>query len=255
MSIIVLDDKTIVSNDKSYYVLWRQKGGIPIPVGKGSGFTSAQRTKHNRTKITELKKKRVGTDEEGRSKIDKEIASREKHVKTVEKKTEPKKEISKTVVWKPVMSKQEADNFSKDSKVKDTMFHTTNAVAHENIRKEGFRISEAASFGQGVYFSNNKKSTEVYGDTTAKVLNVKINVDKMLTGTPGSLRPTLTEVRETALNRLTKRTGKKPKILDLDNEIRGVLRSRGFDGITVNHKEGEKWHVVFDPKKIAVFGE
>lgn len=91
MSTIVLDNKIIFSNDKSYYVLWRQKGGIPIPVGKGSRFTPVQRTKHNRTKIAELKRKRAGADEEGRSKIDKEIASREKHikaVKAVEKKTE-----------------------------------------------------------------------------------------------------------------------------------------------------------------------
>lgn len=61
MSIIVLDDKTIVSNDKSYFVVWRTKAGHPIPIfGRGEKhWTRGQTAGYNKSEL-EKEQKRKG---------------------------------------------------------------------------------------------------------------------------------------------------------------------------------------------------
>lgn len=54
MNTSIVNNKVIFSGDKTYFVIWRQKGGRPIPVGKGSHFTLQQRADHNRQKAKEL---------------------------------------------------------------------------------------------------------------------------------------------------------------------------------------------------------
>lgn len=104
---IVVDNKVIFSDDKSYFVLWRQKSGRPIPVGKGSRFSPSERIKHNKTKIKELQKRKrqSGTLPGEEKEFDKKISDRQERIKKIESakgKVSTKKPIVEKPIKKPV---------------------------------------------------------------------------------------------------------------------------------------------------------
>lgn len=81
MNTVIVDNKVIFSNNKTYFVLWRQKSGRPIPVGKGSHFTPSQRISHNKKKVEALEKKRQIATPEEKTVIDGEISRRSDMIK------------------------------------------------------------------------------------------------------------------------------------------------------------------------------
>lgn len=89
MNTLIVNNKIVSFNDKSYFVLWRQKSGRPIPVGKGSYFTPQQRIEHNKKKIGELQKRRSGVSPEKQKEIDGRIAERTKNIQQIQEKTAP----------------------------------------------------------------------------------------------------------------------------------------------------------------------
>lgn len=66
MNTSIVNNKIIFSGDKTYFVIWRQKGGKPIPIhGKGNkGFTSSQRIEYNQKKIEDTEKQISALDTE-----------------------------------------------------------------------------------------------------------------------------------------------------------------------------------------------
>jgi len=64
--------------------------------------------------------------------------------------------------WKPVMTKAEADEWAKNSKVQQTLYHGTSAEAIAEIFKGGFDPSRSGTnvgqaFGNGVYLASSAK--------------------------------------------------------------------------------------------------
>ena len=78
-------------------------------------------------------------------------------------------------------SQQELDDFVKDSKVKETVYHGTDFIFEEFDKdKIGQGTGNYGHYGYGFYFSNSKKEASHYGD---EVKTVKLNIKKPFTGT------------------------------------------------------------------------
>jgi hypothetical protein len=81
--------------------------------------------------------------------------------------------------WKPTMSEAEADEFARDSAVKETLFHVTRAGAE--IRRVGFRLDVAEAtgrvWGDGVYLAANEDTTNFYAVRAAAGHRLKVKVD------------------------------------------------------------------------------
>lgn len=64
-----------------------------------------------------------------------------------------------------VMSPEEADEWAKDSAVREPLFHGTSSENVESIQREGFRSSSTGFAGPGTYFTTHPGTTELFGET------------------------------------------------------------------------------------------
>jgi hypothetical protein len=83
--------------------------------------------------------------------------------------------------WKPLMSKAEAEEYTRDSYYANRDFyHGTNQSAADNITSEGARIESESvnTYGEGFYLAFAKKTAEDYARLTnsPSVLTARVNV-------------------------------------------------------------------------------
>ncbi len=77
----------------------------------------------------------------------------------------------KNTKWKPSGSKKEVDEFAKNSKYKDTLYHGTSTLSSDSIKSEGFNKDKTISkrmFGDAVYLITNKKEAAYYAQIAEK---------------------------------------------------------------------------------------
>ena len=80
--------------------------------------------------------------------------------------------------WKPSMSEKEANEWNKNSAIKDTLYHGT--PNGDSIKKNGFDeklTKRGAMFGPGIYLASDSSMTKSYG----KQLDIKVNINKVKT--------------------------------------------------------------------------
>jgi hypothetical protein len=85
--------------------------------------------------------------------------------------------------WKPLMSKAEAEEYTKDSWYQgQDFYHGTNQSAADSITSEGARIESESvnTYGEGFYLAFVKKTAEDYARLTKSpsVLTARVNVTK-----------------------------------------------------------------------------
>jgi hypothetical protein len=85
--------------------------------------------------------------------------------------------------WKPLMSKAEAEEYTRDSWYQgQDFYHDTNQSAADSITSEGARIESESvnTYGEGFYLAFVKKTAEDYARLTKSpsVLTARVNVTK-----------------------------------------------------------------------------
>jgi hypothetical protein len=132
--------------------------------------------------------------------------------------------------WKPVMTAAEADAFTADSAVRETMEHVTSRSGAAAIEKEGFKLDVAEAtgrvWGNGAYLSLDADTTNFYtlhspGSTK---LRVKANVQKVLDFDATGLSPGESGVREIAADGLKKYPEFKKIVKRIEGEDLSLLR-------------------------------
>jgi hypothetical protein len=146
--------------------------------------------------------------------------------------------------WKPMMSKAEAEEYTRDSYYSNQDFyHGTNQAAADSITTEGARIESESvnTYGEGFYLAFVKKTAEDYARLTKSpsVLTARVNVR-----TPRKFRDSIDfEVflleNNISADDLQSKTASK------------LLISQGFDAVEVG---GDRILVIiFDRTQIAIF--
>jgi ADP-Ribosyltransferase in polyvalent proteins len=84
--------------------------------------------------------------------------------------------------WKPLMSKAEAEEYTRDSYYQgQDFYHGTSQKAADSITSEGARIESESvnTYGEGFYLAFAKKTAEDYARLTASpaVLTSRVNVN------------------------------------------------------------------------------
>lgn len=153
MNQVTVNNKIIFSSDKSYFVLWRQKSGRPIPVGKGSHFTPQQRIEHNKKKIGELQKRRSGVSPEEQKEIDKRIAERTKNIQQVQGEIASKKD--EDIKERLNIGISEGATVDKDGKVVKTEIASATKEDCSSMDKDGWY--EESHFGYEFIAHTNRK--------------------------------------------------------------------------------------------------
>jgi hypothetical protein len=146
--------------------------------------------------------------------------------------------------WKPLMSKAEAEEYTKDSWYQgQDFYHGTNQSAADSITSEGARIESESvnTYGEGFYLAFVKKTAEDYARLTnsPSVLTARVNVRK-----PRKFRDSIDFEgflleNNVAADDLQSRAASK------------LLISQGFDAVEVG---GDRILVIiFDQIQIAIF--
>ena len=94
-------------------------------------------------------------------------------------------------VWKPTMTQAEADEWAKGSQFADDVFyHGTSVESATGIKVNGFDIKKLAEYtqngginGAGHYMTLTKQQAELYLHGKGELLNLKLNVKKVLVKT------------------------------------------------------------------------
>ncbi|MCK9596448.1 hypothetical protein M0R19_04650 [Candidatus Pacearchaeota archaeon] len=87
-------------------------------------------------------------------------------------------------IWEPVMTKKEAEKWSRNSIVKTDCFHVTREDVDEtieDIERGGLKIKNTSKgfgslWGRGIYLSLDKKSSDMYLNEFSKQFICKINI-------------------------------------------------------------------------------
>jgi len=172
-------------------------------------------------------------------------------------------ELEKTVPWEPATTIEEAEKWAKNSKIKDTLYHSTDNAS--DIMKKGFSldvpIKNGRVNGDGIYFAD-KLDDAYWGND---VLKVKINVKNPLSyddinygrGLPDSFRGTLKDMTrfgddgfESNWSWVEELGEKHFKDYERHERITKVLSEMGVDAVT-----DTRTHAginVFNPKDIMI---
>jgi HK97 family phage portal protein len=154
--------------------------------------------------------------------------------------------------WRSAMTLDQAKEFTKESKVKQTLFHGTTKAAGENISLNGFNVLSAESVGgnvvDGIYFTNQKDAATQYAMSAVgssnvphakpEVLPVKINVRK---------------IKATDFHSLFEEMEGKFGSGYTSAQVTAELKRQGYDAILMKDEVARQdYFGVFDPKSIVV---
>lgn len=187
---------------------------IEIDLSKIERGTHIERVKVTRKGKTFYRKQRVGRKEKDEEKIK----------------------------WKPIMSLEESEIWSKDSKIKGIMYHGTSKESEDAIKKEGFDIGIASKrsgdfgvLGQGIYMTPDRSLANFYAPNVS-ILKLRINVKNPLSGDKFA------------------KIAKEKNYIDMlvKDPIKGPAKmaqeiiDMGYDGIIDRHI------VIFDPEDVVI---
>lgn len=135
-------------------------------------------------------------------------------------------------------NKQEIDDFVKDSKVKETVYHGTRSEFDKFELEQAGREGDFGQIGKGFYFTTDKQNAENYarnseGHGEPRVIESNLSIKKMY-----DWKKTIDS---------TKMLSEKQA-----NKITDDLKSKGYDGIKYDTGYGFEWHVVFEPNQILI---
>lgn len=172
--------------------------------------------------------------------------------------------------------------FFKDSKIRDengnllVMYHgTNNEFTIFDIKKAGINYSGYSSLGKGFYFTPSKKLAENWsnGGKNNRVVEVYLNLKNPFFMGTGSNEISIKKLEEIIVNDFEKTKGKKLVISNYEkthgesllnilrndlgynaNEITGILKECGFDGISKIIEGDYEWGevVAFYPNQIKL---
>ena len=152
-----------------------------------------------------------------------------------------KEEVGK-IKWKPVMSLEESDIWSKDSKIKGIMYHGTSEESESDIKEEGFDIGMASKrsgdfgvLGQGIYMTPDRSLANFYAPNVS-ILKLRVNVKNPLSGEK------FVEIAKERnyIDMLVKDPIKGPA------KMAQEIIDMGYDGIIDRHI------VIFDPENVVI---
>ena len=174
--------------------------------------------------------------------------------------------LEQTVPWEPAMSIEDAEEWAKNSKIKETLYHSTDNA--DDIIKDGFnldvKIKNGRINGDGVYLADDIEDAKWGND----VLKVKINVKNPMTYSEindGELLPKSFRGKDRPSNYLPDDTGYQENstwdwIWELGNEhfpndiesvrTKKVLTEMGIDAVVDSRTNAGI--CVFDPKNVVV---
>jgi hypothetical protein len=146
--------------------------------------------------------------------------------------------------WKPLMSKAEAEEYTRDSYYQgQDFYHGTSLLAANGIISEGARIESESvnTYGEGFYLAFARKTAEDYARLTASpsVLTARVNVKN-----PKKFRDSIDFESFLQSNNIPAD--------DFQSKVASkLLISQGFDAVEVG---GERILVIiFNQTQIAVF--
>lgn len=87
--------------------------------------------------------------------------------------------------WSGSMSRKEAEQWAKDSVIKEPMYHVTRPNAIESMMQEGFKLEGtrwARVWGEGVYMTDSEDVLDFYRNikSTSETLELRVNLKKVL---------------------------------------------------------------------------
>lgn len=135
----------------------------------------------------------------------------------------------KAGVGPAIRTEREAIDFSKNSTIKETVYHGSNEEVQTAISKNGFTIDQEGEFGPGAYFATRENTAAGFG---THVTNAKLNVSNVKV--VDSIHDIANEAMALGID-----------VKDLTNQY-----SRTYDAVKVV-KDG--YIAVFDPGKAVPF--
>lgn len=178
----------------------------------------------------------------------KEQSPIEKKTQKQPEKDEPKQPESKKPPYKPLMSEEDALEYTKDSVYQFTVYHGSTEGGAKAITEDGVDVSKngTAVYGQGFYTAVDPAAARAYADSARD-------------GDPGGIVAMRVDVRnpkivETRLEWMEYQSsiGLDPYDISLNNSIKvtAKLKELGFDAVEVKE---HGYICVFDPKQVAAF--
>jgi len=181
----------------------------------------------------------------------------------------------RVIEWSPSMSRQDAEQWIKDSAYKNDTYHITPGVANErSIRRNGFDLTKSKfgrMWGDGVYVGVDQETADVYRQWTgrsARKLTIKLNVqnpfvyeevynnfkqaDVLLSAQKLNSN---VQANRIAANDLIREKGLSGALADLGYDALHIIpKSSGIPGAGITRVGGNQI-VVFDPRKVVVIDE
>jgi hypothetical protein len=142
------------------------------------------------------------------------------------------------LAWKPSMTRAEADEFRKDSKFKEDVYHGT--LSGDMIKDTGFVPSRDGNFGAGIYGSTQKAQSEVWGEPLT--LAVDMRKPGRFTSETFNYKMTTHAIKFSDKNKTSLTAG----LHDFHRQIRVK-----FDGLIIT-RETDKFVIPFAAKQVTV---
>ena len=155
-------------------------------------------------------------------------------------------------------SKQVIDNFVKDSKIKDPVYHSTSIENLGSIISNGLRAGDGDgedAFGKGIYFATSEDASRIYNNSRQSGQEQVVAKTYINSTQPKVLsRAALTE-------EVKKRLGVKSdwdlfkKVKEQKTTVAEILDeyfAQGYDSISVRSKDGAVYVIVRDPAKVKI---
>lgn len=152
----------------------------------------------------------------------------------------------KTVEWKPVMTKEEAEEWAKDSKIKRILNHNTSyEEAVSKIKTDGFVAGEGAAYGKGIYMSAIEE--KAYGGYNFKL---KINVQN-----PLRYNQSIWDKADKWYQKTYGISRRAAGIYESDAIVM-YAKAMGHDALIIDSRHtglaGRAWYNVFDKKSVTI---
>ena len=144
--------------------------------------------------------------------------------------------------WKPVMTRAEADEWSKNSAIKGTLYHAFSLQSAKKTGENGFVINRGNSvldtnkLGHAVYLGLNREKAEAYLPVGGKVLEVAVNVKNVADENEA----------QNILEYVNKQNPNQPWSV-VSKDFTDEVLKRGYDAIKLGSEVA-----VYDPKNVVV---
>lgn len=141
--------------------------------------------------------------------------------------------------WAAFGSQTDAEEFSKNSKIKETLYHGTNETALNGIKQNGFKayVADEPSLGKTIHFSNSTTVAGQYseGIKGGTIVKAKVNVKKPFTISESNFDKAIYGKTKTQFTDYLANARKKHDAIVIDTGGRG------------------NYYILFNPKNIMAY--